>query len=47
MQESKNITVYAANSRGNAENCLYPHRIEIADEASALEAFCWRYNQKC
>ena len=39
MQESKNITVYAANSRGNAENCLYPHRIEIADEASALEAF--------
>jgi hypothetical protein len=31
MQESQKITVYAANGRGNAANCLYPHRIEITD----------------
>lgn len=39
MQDSKKITVYAANGRGNAANCLYPHRIEITDIASAVEAF--------
>ena len=39
MQNPKNITVYAANCRGTPTNCLYPHRIEITDEASAAEAF--------
>ena len=39
MQNPKNITVYAANCRGNPTNCLYPHRIEITDEVSAAEAF--------
>lgn len=39
MQNPKNITVYAANCRGNPTNCLYPHRIEITAEASAAKAF--------
>lgn len=39
MQNPKSITVYAANCRGNPTNCLYPHRIEITDEASAAKAF--------
>ena len=39
MQNPKNITVYAANCRENPTNCLYPHRIEITDEASAAKAF--------
>lgn len=39
MQEFQKITVYAADGRGNAANCLYPHRIEITDGASAAEAF--------
>ena len=39
MQNPNNITVYAANCRGNPTNCLYPRRIEITDEASAAEAF--------
>lgn len=39
MQNPKTITVYAANCRGNLTNCLYPHRIEITDEASAAKAF--------
>lgn len=39
MQESPKIAVYAADGRGNAANCLYPHRIEITDDASAAEAF--------
>ena len=39
MQNPKNITVYAASCRGNPTNCLYPHRIEITDEASAAKAF--------
>jgi len=39
MQNPKSITVYAANCRGNPTNCLYPHRVEITDEASAGEAF--------
>lgn len=39
MQNPKTITVYAANCRGNPTNCLYPHRIEITDEASAAKAF--------
>ena len=33
------ITVFAANCRGNPANCLYPHRIEITDETSAVAAF--------
>lgn len=39
MQNPKVITVYAANCRGNPANCLYPNRIEITDEASAVAAF--------
>ena len=39
MQNPKNITVYAASCRGNPTNCLYPHRIEITDEASVAKAF--------
>lgn len=39
MNEATHITVYTANCRGNATNCLYPHRIEITDEASAIAAF--------
>lgn len=39
MQNPNTITVYAANCRGNAANCLYPNRIEITDEASAVAAF--------
>ena len=39
MQNPKSITVYAANCRGNPTNCLYPHRIEITDEASTAKAF--------
>ena len=41
MQNPKTITVYAASCRGNPTNCLYPHRIEITDEASAAKAFSW------
>lgn len=39
MQESHKIMVYAADARGNAANCLYPHRIEITNDASAAKAF--------
>ena len=39
MQNLKSITVYTANCRGNPTNCLYPHRIEITDAASAAKAF--------
>ena len=39
MQNLKSITVFAANCRGNPTNCLYPHRIEITDAASAAKAF--------
>ena len=39
MQPNNIITVYAADCRGNASNCLYPHRMDITDEASAKEAF--------
>ena len=39
MKTTSPITVYAANYRGNPTNCLYPHRIEITDAASAAEAF--------
>ena len=39
MQNLKSITVYAANCRENPTNCLYPHRVEITDEASAAKAF--------
>ena len=39
MQNPKTITVFAANCRGDATNCRYPHRIEITDEAGALAAF--------
>ena len=33
------LTVYTANERGNAQNCMYPNRIEITDEESAVAAF--------
>ena len=39
MHNPNNITVYAANCRGNPTNCLYPHRLEITDEATAANAF--------
>ena len=39
MKTTSPITVYAANCRGNPTNCLYPHRIQITDEASAAKAF--------
>ena len=39
MKTTSPITVYAANCRGNPTNCLYPHRIQITDEASTVEAF--------
>lgn len=33
------LTVYTANERDNAQNCMYPNRIEITDEESAVAAF--------
>ena len=39
MTTTSPITVFAANCRGDATNCLYPHRIEVTDEASAVAAF--------
>ena len=33
------LTVYTANERGNAQNCMYPNRMEITDEKSAVAAF--------
>jgi len=33
------LTVYTANERGNAQNCMYPNRMEITDEESAVAAF--------
>ena len=39
MTTTSPITVFAANCRGDATNCLYPHRIEISDETSAVAAF--------
>lgn len=39
MTNEDPITVFAANCRENAANCLYPNRIEITDEASAVAAF--------
>lgn len=39
MQNTPKITVFAADCRGDAKNCLYLHQIEITDEASAAEAF--------
>ena len=39
MTTATPITVFAANCRGNPTNCLYPHRIEITDVATAAEAF--------
>ena len=38
MTQTIPITVYTADCTGNASNCLYPNKIEIADEASAK--FC-------
>ena len=32
------ITLYAADSRQNNRNCVYPHRIEVTDEASLKQA---------
>ncbi len=48
MTENTPITVYTANCMGNAENCLYPNKIQITDDASARLAFskdmvCARY----
>ena len=48
MTQTIPITVYTADCAGNASNCLYPNKIEIADEASAKLAFakdlvCARY----
>lgn len=48
MTQTIPITVYTADCTGNASNCLYPNKIEIADEASAKLAFskdlvCARY----
>lgn len=39
MTNAAPITVYVANERGNAQNCMYPNRIEITDEKSAVAAF--------
>jgi len=39
MTTTTPITVFSANCRGNPANCLYPHRIEMTDEASAVAAF--------
>lgn len=38
MTTTSPITVFAANCSGNPTNCLYPHRIEITDEESAVAA---------
>ena len=39
MPNPNTIMVFAANCRGDATNCLYPHRIEITDATSAMAAF--------
>ena len=39
MTTTSPIIVFAANCRGDATNCMYPHRIEVTDEASAVAAF--------
>ena len=39
MTNTAPVTVYTANARGNAQNCMYPNRIEITDEESAVAAF--------
>ena len=39
MTTTSPIIVFAANRRGDATNCMYPHRIEVTDEASAVAAF--------
>ena len=39
MTQTIPITVYTADCTGNASNCLYPNKIEIADEASAMPPF--------
>ena len=39
MTTTSPVTVFAANCRGDATNCLYPHRIEITDATSAVAAF--------
>ena len=33
------LTVYTANERGNAKNCMYPNRIEITDEETFIPVF--------
>ena len=39
MIRTKPITAYAANCRGNAENCTYPHEMQISDMDTAQKAF--------
>ena len=39
MTQTIPITVYTADCTGNASSCLYPNKIEIADEASAKLSF--------
>ena len=46
------LTVYTANERGNTQNCMYPNRLEIMDEESAVAAFsrdlvCAEYRNNC
>ncbi len=33
------FTAYAADCRGDTKNCLYPHKVEIRTEETALKAF--------
>ena len=39
MSEMPDITVFAANCRGNEENCSYPHEIQISNIDTAKKAF--------
>ena len=54
MTNAAPITVFVANERGNAQNCMYPHRMEITDKKSAMAAFSkdlvcaeYRNNYRC
>ncbi len=37
------ITLYYADSRGSAKNCLYPHRIDVSDEEGLSQAVSHDY----
>ena len=39
MSEMPDITVFAANCRGNEENCSYPHEVKISKIDAAKKAF--------